>query len=114
MDIPEQGITDAGKTLYRSLLETKYATPENTIFGDNAFREACEKLQDKNETRIIQDVTRLLVPSAATLATLGDRLLAILVKSVNEGWNNCTLVTNPCPQPDYAAAFGRSAFPMTS
>lgn len=29
---------------------------------------------------------------------------------VNEGWNNWIPVTNPRPQPDWAAAFGRSAF----
>lgn len=110
MDKSEQGITDASKTLCRNLLKNKYATPENTIFGDNAFDNACRKIQDKNEARIIQDITRLLVPSAETLATLGDERLAILVESVNEGWNNCIPVTNPRPQPDYAAAFGRSAF----
>lgn len=110
MDKSEQGITDASKSLCRKLLQKKYVTPENTIFQDNAFDNACRKLQDKNESRIIQDVTRLLVPSAETLATLGDKRLAILVESVNEGWNNCIPVTNPRPQPDYAAAFGRSAF----
>lgn len=110
MNMWEQGITDTSKTLCRNLLETKYATPENTIFRDNAFNNACQKLQDKNEARILLDINRLLVPSAETLATLGDKRLAILVESVNEGWNNCIPVTNPRPQPDYAAAFGRSAF----
>lgn len=110
MRISEQGITDASKTLCRNLLEKKYATPENTILGDNAFNNACQKLQGKNEARIIQDITRLLVPSVETLATLGDERLAILVESVNEGWNNCIPVTSPRPQPDYAAGFGRSAF----
>ena len=60
--------------------------------------------------RIIQDIGRLLVPSAETLATLGDDRLAILVESVNEGWNNCIPATDPRPQPDYAAWFGLSAF----
>lgn len=110
MDKSEQGITDASRCLCRKLLHKKCATPENTIFQDNAFDDACRKLQDKNEARIIQDIARLLVPSAETLATLGDKRLAILVESVNEGWNNCIPVTSPRPQPDYAAAFGRSAF----
>lgn len=110
MDKSEQGITDASKALCRNLLKDKYATPENTIFGDSVFDNACRKLQDKNEARIIQDVARLLVPSAETLATLGDERLASLVESVNEGWNNCIPVTKPRSQPDYAAAFGQSAF----
>jgi len=45
-----------------------------------------------------KDLTPLIVPSAETLATLG------------EGWNNCVPVTKPRPQPDYALGFGRSAF----
>lgn len=110
MHISEQGIKDASKTLCRNLLVKKYATPKNTIFSDNVFGIACRKLQNKNEARILQDFTRLLVPSVETLATLGDERLAILVESVNEGWNNCIPVTNPRPQPDYAAGFGRPAF----
>jgi len=110
MDKSELGITSASKSLCRTLLETKYATPENTIFRDDAFDGACRRLQDKNEARILQDIARLLVPSAETLATHGDKHFDILVESVNEGWNNCIPVTNPRPQPDYAVAFGRSAF----
>ena len=45
-----------------------------------------------------KDLTPLIVPSAETLATLG------------EGWNNCVPVTKPRPQPDYALGFGRLAF----
>jgi hypothetical protein len=80
----EQDITDINKTFCRNLLEKKYATPKNTIFGDNAFDNACRKVQDKNKARIIQDFSRLLVPSIKTLATLSDERLTILVESVNE------------------------------
>lgn len=110
MDKSEQGITDASKSLCRELLEKTYVTPDNSIFQDKAFEDASRKLQGKTEARIIQDIARLLVPSAETLATLGDKSLAVLAESVNEGWNNCIPVTNPRPQPDYAAGFGRSAF----
>lgn len=111
IDISELGITNSSKGLCRKLFQKKYATPlGNTIFQDTLFTNTCQKLQDKNETRIIQDIAQLLVPSAETLATLGDKRLAILVESVNECWNNCIPVTNPRPQPDNAVGFGRSAF----
>lgn len=110
MDKSDLGITDASKSFCRNLLENKYTTPENTIFRENAFDSACRKLQNKNEARILQDIARLLVPSAETLATLGEKRFDVLVESVNEGWNNCIPVTSPRPQPDYAVGFGRSAF----
>lgn len=106
----ELGISDASKMLCRRLLEKQHTHPKNTIFSDKAFEKACRKLRGKNEARIIQDIARLLVPSAETLATLGDEHFNSLVESVNEGWNNSIPVTNPRPQPDYAAGFSRSAF----
>ncbi|KAI9726547.1 MAG: hypothetical protein M1834_008989 [Cirrosporium novae-zelandiae] len=106
----ELGISDVSKSLCHRLLEKKYAVPENTIFRDGAFDEACQKLRDKNEARIMQDIARLLVPSVETLATLGDERFGVLVESINEGWNNCIPVLNPRPQPDYAVGFGRCAF----
>ncbi|KAI9874229.1 MAG: hypothetical protein M1830_010044 [Pleopsidium flavum] len=111
MNEHELGISDRSEALCRRLLEKKHAPPENTIFcDDQTFDEACRKLRGKNEARIIQDIARLLVPSAETLATRGDKRFNVLAESVNEGWNNSIPVTNPRPQPDYSAGFGRSAF----
>ena len=104
------GISDRSKSLCRRLLEKNHAPPENTIFCDEAFDEACRKLRGENESRIIQAFARLLVTSAETLATLGDKRFDVLVESLNEGWNNSIPVTNPRLQPDYATGFGRSAF----
>lgn len=41
MDDSELGITDASRTLYQSLLETKCAIPQDTLFRDEAFLAAC-------------------------------------------------------------------------
>ena len=70
------------------------------------FRVACDRLQDKNEARIIKDLMPLHVPSVETLATFDAEHLDHLVESVNEGWNNCVPLTRPRPQPDYAVGFG--------
>ena len=64
MNEHELGISDRSKDLCRRMLEKKHAPPENTIFYDEVFDEACRKLRNKNEARIIQDIARLLVPSA--------------------------------------------------
>jgi hypothetical protein len=67
-------------------------------------------MQDRNEARVVQDVTRLIVPSAETLATYSATHLDTLIESVNKGWNSAISFYGPCPQPDYSVGFGRSVF----
>ena len=105
----ELGITDASKILCRNLLATRCEKPSNTLFQDNILEDALEALGGMNEARVIQDIARLLVPSAETLARLSEKRFNIFVESVNEGWDNCFPLTDPRPQPDYAAGFGSSA-----
>ncbi|ODH38658.1 hypothetical protein ACO22_02225 [Paracoccidioides brasiliensis] len=104
------GITDGGKDLCRRLLEAEQTIPKDSLFRDNIFDELCEMIRNRNEAKVIQDVTRLIVPSAQTLAVYGARHLKILVESVNEGWDNSVSITKPRPQPDYSVGFGREAF----
>jgi hypothetical protein len=59
---------------------------------------------------VIQDITRLIVPSAQNLAIYGATHLVHLIESVNEGWTGSIPVQGPRPQPDYCVGFRRSAF----
>ena len=104
------GITDGSKTLCQTLLEKEQTVPQGSLFRDDLFEKTCEKIQNRNEARVVQDVTRLIVPSAETLAILGAIQLESLVESVNEGWNNSIPITKTRPQPDYATGFSREAF----
>lgn len=106
----EQDITDESKGLCRTLVEKEQAVPKNTLFRDDIFDRTCQNLQAKNEARVIQDIARLIVPSAESLATFGDRALDVLAESVNEGWNNSVSLTSTRPQPDYSVGFRREAF----
>ncbi|KAK2589998.1 hypothetical protein QQS21_012323 [Conoideocrella luteorostrata] len=110
MDSSDVSITETSAALCAHLLETKFPPPKNTIFKDHAFTDACQKLQGKNKARIAQDIGRLLVPSAETVALLSDKRLSILVESVNEIWTSCIPVANGLPRPSYAVGFGQSAF----
>ncbi|KAJ9624560.1 hypothetical protein H2203_005295 [Taxawa tesnikishii (nom. ined.)] len=110
MDKSEQGITDTSKQLCRSLLEREQPVPADSLFRDDVFELTCRKMQDKNETRVIRDISLLIVPSAEILATYGAVDLQQLVESTNEGWHNAIPVTLPRPQPDYAVGFKREAF----
>ena len=109
MDTSELGITDASKHLVRDLLSVEQPVPRETLFDDDIFVDACRNLQNKNESRIIQDISRLIVPSAESLA-LRNKKYKCLVESVNEGWNNSIPLTGIRPQPDYSVGFRRDAF----
>lgn len=103
-------ITSESKTLCKSLLEKNQTVPECSLFRDDIFESTCQKIHNRNEARVIQDISRLIVPSAESLATLGAIHLEDLVESVNEGWNNSIPLTGTRPQPDYSVGFQREAF----
>ncbi|KAJ9624521.1 hypothetical protein H2203_005256 [Taxawa tesnikishii (nom. ined.)] len=106
----EAGIRDVSKSFCRRLLDTEQTLPDNSLFRDDLFDKACQNLQNKNEAKIVQDISRLVVPSAEHLALFGARDLDILVESVNEGWNNSIPLIKTRPQPDYSVGFRRSSF----
>lgn len=84
--------------------------PEKSLFRDDIFRRFCREIEDRNEAMIVQDVSRLLVPSAKNLAIYGDQHLDILIENVNEAWTESIPVEGPRPQPDYSVGFRRLAF----
>ncbi|KAM0311005.1 hypothetical protein ACHAO8_007621 [Botrytis cinerea] len=104
------GIADTSKTICRTLLEAEQLVPEDSLFQDDLFENTCEMIQDRNEAKVIQDIARLIVPSAQSLAIRNAKHLKPLIESVNEGWNNSIALTKPRPQPDYAVGFERTAF----
>ena len=98
------------KDLCRILLEKDQTVPQDSLFRDDLFAKVCQKVQDRNEAMIIQDITRLIVPSAQNLAIYGATHLKHLVESVNEGWIGSIPVEGSRPQPDYSVGFSRSSF----
>ncbi|KAK0949657.1 hypothetical protein LTS16_026935, partial [Friedmanniomyces endolithicus] len=106
------GISTKSRQKCRELLDQgeEGGIPEHSLFRDDLFKATCKKIQDKNEARVIQDITRLIVPSAETLTTYGATHLQLLVESVDEGWSNSISITKTRPQPDYAVGFSRGAF----
>ncbi|KAK4652846.1 hypothetical protein QC762_0077390 [Podospora pseudocomata] len=109
MDTSELGITDTSKKLFRDLLSGEQPVPKETLFDDDIFVDACRNLHNKNEARIIQGISRLIAPSAESLA-LRKKNYKGLIESVNEGWDNSIPLTGTRPQPDYSVGFKRDAF----
>ncbi|KAL2257751.1 hypothetical protein VTK26DRAFT_9221 [Humicola hyalothermophila] len=107
--ISELGITERSKQLIRGLLDNRQSVPQGTVFDDETFVDACSNLENKNEARVIQDISRLIVPSAESLV-LRNKNYKRLVESVNEGWNNSIPLTSTRLQPDYSVGFKRDVF----
>lgn len=105
----KSGITDESKQLIKDLLAGNQPHPTGTLFDDSIFADACQNVKGKNEARVMVDLTRLIVPSAESIA-LRAHHLKNLVESVNEGWNNSVPLTGRRPQPDYSVGFSREAF----
>ncbi|KAF2212510.1 hypothetical protein CERZMDRAFT_41818 [Cercospora zeae-maydis SCOH1-5] len=104
------GPSDSSKAACQHLLTADQPTPTSSRFSDDVFKRTCQRLQSRNEAKVIQDISRLIVPSVEELIDFGADHLVPLVESVNEGWNNCITITKTRPQPDYAVGFGREAF----
>ncbi|SMR65190.1 unnamed protein product [Zymoseptoria tritici ST99CH_3D1] len=106
----ELDISLGSKRVYERLLQQKGELPGDSLFSSDRFKASCRNIQDRNEARVIQDIGRLIVPSAEVLTTYGASHLQVLIESVNEGWNSSIPITKTRPQPDYAVGFRREAF----
>lgn len=95
----------------QSLLDTDQIVPRDTLFSDDTFRRVWQRVQNKNEARVIRDLSPLLVPSAEILFFRGATDFEHLIETVDESWiKSIPLVKGPRPQPDFAVGFKSSAF----
>ena len=106
----ELGTIDASKSFCQTLLKAKQTVPDDSLFQDDLFEETCEMVQNKNEARVVRDISPLIAPSTEILAIRGAKHLKILIESTNEGWSNSISITPTRPQPDYSVGFRRTAF----
>ncbi|KAK5310763.1 hypothetical protein LTR93_011949 [Exophiala xenobiotica] len=113
MDASDLGVDDKSRTLIRGLLEKAQPVPKDSLFREDLFNSTFRKIRNRNETRVIRDISQLIVPSAEIFATYGAAALDCLIESTNEGWNNSIPVTKTRPQPDYSVGFRREAFTET-
>ncbi|KAK2593666.1 hypothetical protein QQS21_008635 [Conoideocrella luteorostrata] len=104
------GINKESKDECVALATSDQSTPENSLFRDDLFQRTCRKVEDRNEARVLRDITPLIVPSAENLCIYGAEHLGILIESLNEGWNNSIPLAGSRPQPDYSVGFNREAF----
>jgi hypothetical protein len=105
------GITDACQALCKSLLEAEQPLPPDSLFRDDRFEKTCERLYNKNEAKVIRDISLLLVPSMEVLCAYGKGHLESMVDHVNQKWHGyIPIVAGPVPQPDYSAGCKQTIF----
>ena len=98
------------KQICMTFLDGDQTVPQDTLFRDDLFKKICEKIRNRNEAIVIQDIARLIVPSAENLAIYGAKHLIHLYETANESWISMAEYEGTLPQPDYSVGFGRSAF----
>jgi len=110
-DDDEVVTTDACKLLCQALLDTEQTVPQDSLFNDDLFKRICQRVRNKNEARVIRDLSPLLVPSAEILYVRGAIHLKHLIENVDEGWiKSIPLVKGPRPQPDFSVGLKTTAF----
>ncbi|KAI1130518.1 hypothetical protein F5Y10DRAFT_235414 [Nemania abortiva] len=113
MDKSDLGIANESKKICELLLRTVQKNHQDSLFRSDIFESTCRNVEDRNEARVIRDITPLIVPPAEILCAYGAKHLRHLIESVNEGWNNSIPLTSIRPQPDYSVGFRREAFTDT-
>lgn len=78
--------------------------------GEIASKRPTREPRVKARPSIVQDISRLIAPSAETLITCGAENLDILTENANEEYNDAVLLTEPRPQPNYSTWFRRDPF----
>ena len=61
MDEDNLGIVEKSKALVRKLLSKEQQVPQESLFRGDFFKTTCRKIRDKNETRVIRDISLLIV-----------------------------------------------------
>ena len=62
MDKDYLGIVEKSKVLVRKLLHQEQGVLQESPFRDYIFEVTCRKIRNRNETRVIRDISLLIAP----------------------------------------------------
>ncbi|KAI4091146.1 MAG: hypothetical protein LQ344_004259 [Seirophora lacunosa] len=103
-------ITAESRRLCDDYLDGNYDLPANPLYHDVEFGKLLARLSDRNEARVVRDLTPMIMPSVEHLHILGDEALSDLTEELNTEWIKCNTLAGPRPKPDCAAGLKPSAF----
>ncbi|KAF1998915.1 hypothetical protein P154DRAFT_438266, partial [Amniculicola lignicola CBS 123094] len=79
--------------LCRDLLAKDQEVPSISRFSKNGFTSTCQTIRMRNEAKVIQDITQLIVLWVKEVNNFSDEHLEYLIKSIIKGWNNSITIT---------------------
>ena len=106
----QTSISNESKKLCVTLLEGKNEIPENILFQGESFWTLLGKVRDRNESRVIRDITPYIVPSVELLFIRGVLGFEHLTEELSAEWIKCIPLAGPRPKPDLAVGFSSSVF----
>ena len=77
-------VTEASLARCKTFLNSEQTVSKDSLFQDDLFQTTCDKVQNRNETRVIRSITSYIVFSAENLKTLDATHLEHLIEKVNE------------------------------
>ena len=110
-DDDKMASTNECKALCQTLLNADQTVPHDSLFNDDLFKRVCQRVRNKNEARVIRDLSPLLVLSAEILYLRGAINFEHLIETIDESWiKSILLIKGLRPQPDFAVELKSSAF----
>lgn len=106
----QTNISNDCQELCNILLSRKYDPPIDSLFKDDRFWVALQRVRNRNESRVFRDITPFIVPSAELLYIRGLDHLEHLTEELNAEWTKCTALAGPRPKPDFCVGLSSSAF----
>ena len=103
-------ISNTSKELCTTLLDAGYDPPEHALFQGDLYWIVLEMVRNRNEARVVRDITPHIVPSVEILCALGTSSLEDLTEEINAEWSKCIPLAGPQPKPDFAVGLAQSAF----
>lgn len=106
----ESVISDDSKQLCTILINAVYEPPENSLFEMDLFWKVLNGVRNRNEARVVRDISSQLIPSAELLFMRGLLELEHLTEEMQTMWTKCFSLAGPLPKPDFTVGFRSSAF----
>lgn len=106
----EAAISDNCKQLCTILVDAKYELPKNSVFEGNLFWKVLNAVRNRNEPRVVRDISPWLIPSAELLFMRGLSKLENLAEEIQGDWTKCVPLVGPLPRPNFTVGFQSSAF----
>jgi hypothetical protein len=84
VDKSDVDVTSESTANFQTLLDSEQNPAVNTLFRDDLLDKACRRMEDRNEAMVIQDISRLIVPSAQNMAIFGAEHLEKIIENVTQ------------------------------